>query len=227
MIPSDEELAAFADGELDAQRARIVEAKIAENPALAKQVAAHKALRNRLEQHFERKLDDDVPEHLARLVRTHAQATAPRPRIAHFARSTWGWMGATALAASVALAVVLTGTPSSDLASGRLASALDNQLVATQPDDAAIRILLSFKEESGAICRVYGGSDESGIACRADDGWKIRLKGEAGTRQSTEFQMASSGDASLFQRAQEMAAGPALSASEELDARSNGWEAAR
>ncbi len=226
MMPSDEELAAFADGELDAQRARIVAAKIAENPALAEQVAAHKALRNKLGQHFDRKLDEDVPEHLARLVRTHAQAAALRPRITHFARSTWGWMGAAALAASVVLAVVLTGSPSSDLAGGSLARALDNQLVATQPDDAPIKILLSFRDKSGAICRLYSGTEESGIACRAGDGWNIRLKGDAGARQSTEYQMASSGDASLFQRAQEMAAGPALSASEELGARSNGWEAA-
>src|SRR5690606_11603626 len=61
-------LAAYADGELDAEAARAVEAEIAGNPALQAQLAAHRALRARLAAHFAPIAEQPVPERLKQAV---------------------------------------------------------------------------------------------------------------------------------------------------------------
>ena len=65
MSVTREELAAFADGELDPARADEVAAAVEADPALAEQVRAHRALKARLSAHFAPIMEAPLPESLA------------------------------------------------------------------------------------------------------------------------------------------------------------------
>jgi hypothetical protein len=134
----------------------------------------------------------------------------------------WSWIAAPALAASLALGVFLPRGGGGDYAQGALADALDGQLVATQ-GDAPTRILLSFSDEAGSYCRAFAGEAQSGIACRDDTGWRLEFKGEGVQAQTGEFRMAGTSAEAVLERAQAMAAGPALDATQELAARHRDW----
>jgi hypothetical protein len=229
MSVTREELAAFVDGELSADRHEAVAAVIAANPALAAEVTAHRDLKSKLTMHFAPILDEPVP----------AQMTAPLQRpaaeIVDFSAALsardkrrglprWTWIAAPALAASLTLALFVQGAGNgSAYASGQLASALDDQLVANQPDRAPTRILLSFQDKAGLYCRAFETNDRSGIACRDSRGWKFRRL-EAGDREEGgEYRQAGSSAPALMEAAQAMAAGPALDAAAEQQAARSGW----
>jgi hypothetical protein len=231
MTISPELLAAFADGELDAAVAGAVVAEIAGDPALLAQLAAHRALRRRLAQHFAPIADQPIPERLAQAV-TGADvidfAAAARKRRAPLLQAPWMRFAGPALAATLVLALVAIALrPSGDYARGQLADALDSQLVATQQADAPVRVLLSFRDEQGEYCRGFTSSSRSGIACRDDRGWKLRKLFGGGQGASTEYRQAGSADMAVMAAIQEMAAGPALDASEEAAASRRGWRPAR
>jgi anti-sigma factor RsiW len=72
MSVTDEQIAAYADGELQgADKARIAEA-IAADPALAQKLDAHKALKAKLGAHFAPILDAPVPDRLTALLRAQS-----------------------------------------------------------------------------------------------------------------------------------------------------------
>lgn len=230
MSVTPEELAAFADGELPEPRRSQVAAEVAQDPELAEKAERHRALKERLTTHFAPILDQPVPEELTSLLggretklvdftaaqqRRKVKRTFPR----------WGWIAGPALAASLALAVFLPGgggTPEG-YAGPQIAAVLDEQLVAAQDPDEPIRVLLSFRDDSGAYCRAFSGTEESGIACRDDTGWQLRYAAEGSAGQGTDYRMAGAGTADLLERAQEMAAGPALDGAEEAAAQAGGW----
>lgn len=222
MSVTREELAAFADGELDAVRQAEVAAAVAANPALEAQVRDHRALKDRLGAHFAPIMEAPLPEHLtAPLQREPAEvidfAAARQRRIAR-----WSWVAAPALAASLALAVFLPrGTD--DYAGGELAETLDGQLVAAQAADAPTRVLLSFRDEAGAFCRAFAGEARSGIACRDSGGWRLVMERAGVPAQGGDYRMAGNPAAAVLERAQAMAAGPALDAAEERAARARRW----
>jgi len=226
MSVTPEELAAFADGELDAARAAEVAAIVAGDPALGAQVQAHKALKARLGAHFAPITDAPVPARLTALLRPEpadvvdfAAARDKRERTRTLPR--WIWLAGPALAASLALALFLR--PGGDYAPGNLASALDGQLVAAQAADAPTRILLSFQNSDGDYCRAFAGEAQSGIACRNDAGWKLVFKGKGVAVESGDYRMAGTPATEVLQRAQAMAAGPALDAAGEEAAKARGW----
>ena len=234
MSVTREDLAAFADGELDPARAAEVAAAVAADPALAEELRAHRALRERLLAHFTPVLDAPLPERLTAPLTTRGDASprdgrgavtdfaaARERREARRALPRWTWFAAPALAASLALAVLLPR--GADYATGDLAAALDRQLVATQAADAETRVLLSFRDEAGAYCRAFAGEAQSGIACREADGWRLVMQGEGAAAQDSEFRMAGNPAAEVLERAQAMAAGPALDAQQEQAARAHGW----
>lgn len=228
MSVTPEELAAFADGELDAARHDKVAAAVAADPALAAQVQAHRRLKAQLSAHFAPILDEPLPQRLA-------APFAPKAEVVDFAAARavrderrrlprWTWIAAPALAASLALALFAPREGSGeDYASGQLASALDSQLVATQPGNAPTHILLSFREQSGTYCRAFSKVDESGIACKDAQGWKVRRIGAVGAAQSREYRQAGSTEVAIMEAAQALAAAPALDAEEEMRAKAQGW----
>lgn len=229
MSVTREELAAFADGQLSEPRRGEVAAAVEGDPVLAAEVARHRALKERLSAHFAPILDAPVPESLTALV------SKAEPKVVDFEKARqrraargiprWGWLAGPALAASLALALFLPrgGVPEG-YADARLASVLDGQLVATQASDAPTRILLSFHDDGGQFCRAFAGDAQSGIACKDATGWQLRASGEpSSARRGDDYRMAGSAAAELMAQAQNMAAGPALSADEEQAARAKGW----
>jgi hypothetical protein len=225
---SPEELAAFADGELDAARRNQVAALVAADPTLAAQVEAHRKLRAQLSAHFAPVLDEPLPQRLT-------DQLAPEVEVIDFAAARalrdsrrrlprWRWIAAPALAASLALALFAPrGGDDNGYVSEQLASALDNQLVATQPRGAPTRILLSFRDDAGVYCRAFSAPRQSGIACRDSQGWRLRELGAGETERPGEYRQAGSSSAAVMEAAQTMAAGPALDAAEEENAKAQRW----
>ena len=240
MSISPEELAAFADGQLEGADEARVSAAVEADPELAKQVAAHRALADKLSGHFAPILDQPVPDKLFAML-TAAQEAEPEgtAEVIDFAaakdrvevkrrlpalRSGWGWSGGAIAAALVAAVILNTGdnAPNATYADAQLASALDTQLVAEQPAAADTRILLSFRNDSGEYCRAFTQADISGIACRDDSGWRQEAIGEGGSDSVTEFRMAGS-EVEILAAAQDMASEGALTAEEEAEAAASGW----
>lgn len=227
MTITPEEIAAFADGELDPQRQAEVAAAVAADPALADQVRVHRALRQRLATHFAPVLGAPLPERLTAPLRTSAgviDLTAARqqragPRLIR----RWTWLAAPALAASIAVAVLQPGGGGPAYLGGDMAAALDRQLVAQQSREAPTQVLLSFRDETGTYCRAFTAPTQSGIACRELTGWRLRVGAPGARPQAGEYRMAGSDTAALLEQAQAMAAGAALDGRQEAAARARGW----
>lgn len=223
MTPDDETLMAYADGELDPLGMKRVERALAADPALAERVAAHRRLRAALGGAFAGVADEPVPERLERLVRN---SVAPLP----VQRGGPRWILPTAIAAALALGVGL-GTQIGGsgpiverggtlVASGELGRTLDRQLAAADGDT---RVLLSFRDGAGRICRVFNAPVVDGVACREGGSWMlIQTRTGAGGR-STEYRQAGSAASKLLAEAQDMMAGEPLDAAAERRARASDW----
>ncbi len=228
MSVTPEQIAAFADGELDEVTAARVARAIADSPELAAQLAAHQALREKLSAHFAPILSEPVPEAItAPIVAASKVVDLGAVRAA---RAAW-WnapavrWGGPALAASLALAVLL---PRGDeTPNGYAPTQLASVLEATQSGTATngTRVLLSFRDQAGGFCRGYAAPAQSGIACKDDTGWKVRMTAGGSAAQGGEFRQAGSAEAAVMAAAQDLAAGPALDAAGERAARANGWRA--
>ena len=236
MSVTDEQIAAYADGELDGAALAAVEAAIAADPALAARVEAHRRLKATLGAHFAPVLDQSVPDHLAALLRAKSEEAPASAEVVSFAGERgkrglapmvrrWGAIAGPALAASL---VVVMWQPwqGDDLPEGyadtQLAAALDDQLVATQGADTDMRILVSFANAGGELCRAYRSGERGGIACRDTTGWDIEREFALDGAQATDFRQAGS-EADVMAAAQAMAASEALDAAAEAEARARGW----
>jgi len=228
MSVTREELAAFADGQLDDPRRSEVAAAVAADAALAAEVERHQRLKDKLTAHFAPILTAPVPEHLTAPLGGAAPKvvdfTAVRQRRAARRIPRWSWVVGPALAASLALAVFLPrGEVHEGYANPQLASALDDQLVASQASTAPTHILLSFRSGDGQFCRAFSDHVQSGIACKDATGWQLQASGAPSDTQQGDYRMAGSSAAKIMVEAQEMAGGPALTAEEEQAARAAGW----
>lgn len=222
MTPTPEQIAAFADGQLEGEEAALVGQAVAASAALQAEVAAHRALRARLASHFAPLLDETPTAAQLGLLQSRDDNVVALAEIrAQRRRRGWAWIAAPALAASIAAVVLFRPASPAGYAEPGIAQMLDGQLVSEQDAKASGRVLLSFMSRDGQFCRAYSSGQAGGIACRDDRGWKIeRSAGSA--RQDADYRQAGS-DAELMQMAQDMAAGPALNADEEADARAHGW----
>lgn len=230
MTISSEDLTAFADGELSAEREAEIAAAVKADPDLERQVEQHKALKAMLAEHYAPVLDQPVPDRLVAML-----AKSQEPDVADFAaaqrRETrrrlphWGWIAGPALAASLAVALFLPGSSGEmeAYADTQLAAVLEDTLVASQSPAEETRVLLSFRTEEGQYCRAFSGSTGGGIACRDEEGWRLEALGEGSEGATTDYRMAGAGDGELLALAQEMASGTALDADGERAARAQGW----
>jgi len=236
MTITPERLAAFADGELSEVECREIEALVAADPGLARQVAAHRALRQRLSAHFEPILNAPLPDHLvAQLAEPELQvvdlAKARQQRDSRRGIPRWKWFVGPALAASLVLTLMQPWRDKDEItlidghayAAGPLAAALDNQLSANQPASAQTRILLSFRDSGGTYCRGFSGKARAGIACRDDNGWQLRKVIGGSQVKGSDYRQAGSEDAALMALAQDMAPEGALDAGQEQEAKARGW----
>jgi hypothetical protein len=222
-----EMLMAYADGELGPIEAKRVERAIAEDPALAEEVARHRALRARLAGHFAPVAEEPVPDRLAAMLCPKVVELPVPKRAASI--PAWGRWGA-AVAASLVLGLAIghglrdegmVRTEAGQLyAAGTLADALDSQLAANQ---GAVRVPVTFRNADGRYCRVFTGRTADGIACHDPQGWSLRQTHAAGTASKTDYVQAGSADARVMAAAQEMMAGDPLDAEAEAKARASGW----
>lgn len=233
-----ETLMAYADGELPPLEAKRVERAIAADPALARQVDDHRKLRAMLANGFAPVVEQPVPDRLTAMLR--APASAPVIDLAQVRRSRasarggWRrWGMPAAIAASLVIGIMVgervdTGPVSTRggtlVASGALAQALDTQLASAQAGSgASLKMLVTFRNQQGAICRSFSGARLSGIACRDGDAWQLRETRGGIARPATQFQQAGSADAALMADAQAMMAGDPLDAEAEAKAQAKGW----
>lgn len=223
-------IAALVDGELDDLTARRIEREAENDPALAAEIARHRALKAKLTAHYAPVANEPVPERLRALLQPDAAvdtslAERREAKRARFAPIHWG-----AIAASLALGLALGLQPwkpagnvseanGTVVAAGPLADALDTQLASNQPSDAAVRIGLSFQDKGGRYCRSFESKSLDGIGCRDGGSWNLErmMRGQAGT----DYRQASSGE--LAAAAAAMMTGDPLDAAAEQQARDKGW----
>jgi hypothetical protein len=236
MIPSEEQLIAYADGELAGEELRAVEAALKSDPSLQRLVAQQRALRQHIEGTFAPFLAEDVPDRLR-----NALASAPvswRWRLQQMMTGTrrpllWsGFATGAALAFGVLLGIVIApqGTFRVDrdsgalLARGELSNALDQQLASAQ--GTGVRIGLSFRAKDGHFCRAFentgGKGSLAGVACRTADGWAVAALATAPADNST-YRMAGAMPDTIRHAVAGMIAGEPLDADAEKRARDAGW----
>lgn len=230
-MTDDERFFAWLDGELDAAEAAAMKAKVAADPALARLAEQHRALGARLRGAFAPIASAPVPGHL------RAQVARPADVIdfadARRARSIASLPQWAAMAATLAIGI-LVGTMVDHRAPGpveaqggklyaaaALGRALDTQLASAPAGD--VRIGLTFRERSGAICRSFTGSQASGLACRDDGRWRVRALVAPAEGQGEEYRMAAGIDPGLAAVIDSTMNGDALDAAAEKAARDKGW----
>jgi hypothetical protein len=184
----EERLMAYADGELDgaehASERTQIEAAMKADPAVARRVEQHRAMRARFSNAFADVLAEPVPDRLlaaARSAPTASDAAAPVTDLARVRaaraeaatqsaqkRARWSATQWGAIAASLVFGAVIGhfALQSPELGpiaqrDGRLVAqatldqALSNQLASEQPESAPVHIGLTFKTKSGEYCRTF------------------------------------------------------------------------
>lgn len=202
MIFSDEQLMAYADGELDGDLRAQIEAALASDTRLAAIVASHRALRQRLRSELNATLAEPIPERLLAALRApdsnsgHAsnpgnvvELQSRRTNKTTMSRDNWSAREWGAMAAALVLGVslgvfalngsnqtLLTTSAGNLVAQGKLATALTEQLASTQSGTEAVQIGTSFTSRSGSYCRTFElrqNQNLAGLACRRDDQWRV------------------------------------------------------
>ncbi|ANY20696.1 hypothetical protein A6F68_02195 [Tsuneonella dongtanensis] len=235
MTRDSDEIRAYVDGELDKLTAARIAREAESDAELASAIAAERSLREALTAHFAPVLAEPVPERLTTPIdaaRKIVSLDEIRNQRFGFNARTLRWAGP-AMAAALVLALLIPGLRSGQtetrdgltFASNDLARALDSQLVADQRQGDETRILLSFADEEGTLCRGFARADVSGIACRRGGGWHLRVQRDGIDVSANDYRQASSVDSAIMEAAQGMAAGPALDAAAERAAKERGWAA--
>jgi hypothetical protein len=226
---------AYVDGELDDLTSARLAREAQNDPDLAAAISAERSLREALGAHFAPILDEPLPPGLTAAIdegrKVVPLAKARQRRFAFNSRSL-RWAGP-AMAAALVIALLVPSMSGEQIetrdgltfASNDLAQALDSQLVADQRQGDKTRVLLSFTDKNGTLCRGFARADISGIACRRDGAWHLRVQRDGVDVSANDYRQASSIDRAIFEAAQGMAAGPALDAEGERSAMSRGWTA--
>lgn len=107
-------------------------------------------------------------------------------------------------------------------AAAGLADALDRQL-ASAPAAGSVRVGVTFRDQSGTVCRSFTQPNASGVACRKGSGWEVRGLFAAPEGQAAEYRMAAGADPQLAALIGSMIAGEPFDAARERAARENGW----
>lgn len=235
MTLSREELAAFADGELDPARAAEVAIKVAADPDLARQVDEHRALKQMLSSHFAPIAAEQVPDRLSALLNSGEgkgqgggaviDLGAVRAERSSRRLPRWSWLAGPALAASLALLLLSPPHSGSNkaYADAQLAAALDTQLSSEPRTADRPQILLSFTRSGGEFCRAWTARAGSGIACRDEKGWRIERTGPGTASDDTAYRQAGTSLEEMMAAAQDMAGEGALDPAQEAAARQRGW----
>jgi anti-sigma factor RsiW len=246
MIFDDETLMAFADGELDEATTKAVERSLETDDALMMRVAEFMETRATARDAFTPA--EPVPAELDAAVRGMVERHraggaqpvsnvvslgAARTKRFGFAQPSWQLPLAASLVTAVAAGFIgyqvgqtpgaapagsdIAGFSSAEIA-GVLDSAASGDEVAIAEGAGRVRLISSFNEQSGALCREYevdrsAGASVVAVSCRNDGDWAMRFA-VAAPAGGDGYAPASSLDA-LEAYLGAIEAGPALTAEEE------------
>lgn len=239
MMVDDEKLLAYLDGELDGEAMRAVEEAIAADPALAERIAQHRQLRDMLRTSFDPILDQPMPAALADIPRLDADVidlAAAREARRPFPDTGGGWRGWASLAATLVLGVAagymlkpggagpLVQQNGWIVASHGLNDALDTQLASAGTGDAVVRVVLTFRDRAGAVCRSFTIAAANGVACRNNGQWQVKGLFQGAEPQKGDYRMAASGDARVMALVDDLIAGTPFDAAQERAARDEQWK---
>jgi hypothetical protein len=226
---TDEKFFAWLDGELAADEAAEVAIAVAADPGLAAQAEEHRAFTARLRTAFDPVMAQPAP--VASSANVIDLAAARQRRRAWLpARAQWA-----ALAATLAVGVLTTSLffdrgvgqhdDQSAVASGALGAALDTQLASAPQAGSAVRIGLTFRDKSGAMCRSFTETGASGLACHESGNWHVRGIFATGSTAdaASDYRMAAGPDPRLAALIDQRIAGDPLDAAAEAHARAAGW----
>jgi hypothetical protein len=194
MTFEDEVVIAYVDGELDAAVARRLERAAAADPALARRIAAHQAVKVGLAEAFAPALQEAAPDRLVSLITRAAPPSRPaevvdlskvrKARAAAGGRwstavsqlkdqppRTWGGLAAVLLLGAFAVSAFWPRTPPLLVERGGaldagpgLAAALDAQLADPNASGLTVRAGLSFRDHAGDYCRTFQARQDGGVA---------------------------------------------------------------
>ncbi|HVL78022.1 MAG TPA: anti-sigma factor [Sphingomicrobium sp.] len=237
MMIDDEKFFAWLDGELTGAEAAEVESRVAADARLQRMAEQHRAFGARVRGAFDTVAAQDVPERLR-------AAVAPRSKVVDFGawrprRREGGWAPIPQWAAMAATLVLGIGLGTMvggggaiespvELRDGRmyaasyLDDALDTQLASAGGGDR-VRIGITFRDETGAVCRSFADAQSSGLACRDRGDWHLRGLFAAPEGQEGEYRMAAGVDPNLAALIDSTLAGDAFDAEQEEQARDSGW----
>lgn len=225
---------AYVDGELDDLTAARIERAAETDDELAAVIREERRLRDILGAHFAPILSEPVPARITAPIEVERKVASlddARERRLGLNARTLRW-AAPAMAAALVLALVVPAmqggpTESRDgltFAANDLEQALDEQLVAEQHGGSDTRIMMSFADAQGKLCRGFARSDLSGIACRESGGWHLRVQRDGIDIASEDYRQASSVDGAIMAAAQDMTSSPALDPEQERAAKARGWK---
>jgi hypothetical protein len=229
----DEEFYAWLDGQLDAEAAAAVAARVAADPELTRLAEQHRALGATLRGAFDPIASSPVPELLLAAARPQATVVdfgkARENRSAGFGLPQWAAIAAT-LVVGVVTGTMLQGGGASPVetrdgrlvAAGVLDTALDTQL-ASADQSGAVRIGLTFRDRTGALCRSFADRGTSGLACRSEGNWHVRGLFAAPEGGQGDYRMAAGANPALAALIDSTIAGDAFNQRQEQAAKDRGW----
>jgi hypothetical protein len=241
---TDEELMAYADGELSPHEAKHIEAAMADDSQLAARVARFRDVRRALRTAYDSVVAEPVPEHLRALLGDVAasEAAAPAPAVVDLASERekrarrFGPPAWAAMAASLVVGVLVGRSllaPSDALfsndglyAGASLSQVLDTRLVGENPGGDT-RIGLSFRARDGQTCRTFAHEDRarltSGLACRDQNRWAIRMALTEPSQQASGYRQAGAAAPAVLEAVDAIIEGEPFDAAQERQARDADW----
>lgn len=237
MSVTQEQLMAYADGELHGVELALVEAALAGDAEARATVERHRALRSKLSGAFAPVLDEPVPQRLIDAAKAEPKTpnvvdlAAVRAQKLGWSRREWGAMAACLLVGLMFGAGALRKPDGMIVASngalyaeGALERALDTQLAADA--GKAVRIGLTFRDGDGDACRTFvtGGGALNGLACREGETWQVETTVAGARKAPSEFRTAAvETPPAILSAVEAKIAGDAFDAKAEKAARDGGW----
>ena len=229
---SDETFFAWLDGELDGEEAARVAAEVQADSQLSDRAAAHRAMQARLKGAFDGMLTAPRPDSLERMAHGKANVVelghAKRARAFQPQLPQWAAIAAT-LAVGIFAGMMVPRQSQTPVAlrdgkiyaEAALGETLDTHLASAPA--GTIRIGLTYRDRSGAICRTFTQPPASGLACRSGDQWQVRGLFAAPEGQSGSYRMAAGMDPNLAGLVGSTMAGEPFDAAQERAARDKSW----